>query len=60
MQKAIAFAKEILRKENAINITKSDKLKRDYRASLHKDRADLLYYCNCHNISVKEVFKAAR
>jgi hypothetical protein len=60
MKNAVEFAQEILRKERAINVTKSDKLKRDYRTSLHRDRGDLLYYCQCHNISVREVFEIAR
>lgn len=60
MEKAVEFAKEILRKEKAINVTKSDKLKRDYRASLHRDRGDLAYYCACKGLSVKDVFREAR
>ena len=60
MKNAVEFAQEILRKERAINVTKSDKLKRAYRTSLHRDRGDLLYYCQRHNISVREVFEIAR
>ena len=60
MEKAVEFAREILRKEKAINVTKSDKLKRDYRASLHRDRGDLLYYCHCMGLKVEDVFRLAR
>ena len=60
MKRAVEFAQEILRKEKAIKVTKSDKLKRDYRASLDRDRVDLIYYCHYHKLSVKEVYKTAR
>lgn len=60
MEKAVEFAREILRKEKAINLTDSDKLKRDYRVSLHRDRGDLLYYCQCRGLSVKEVYRQAQ
>lgn len=60
MEQAVEFAKEILRKEKAITVTKSDKLKRDYRTSVHRDRGDLLYYCKCNGLSIKEVFRLAR
>lgn len=60
MEKAVEFAREILRKEKAINETNSDKLKRDYRLSLHRDRGDLIYYCHCMGLSVRDVYREAR
>ena len=60
MNRAVEFAREILRKENAINTTGNDSLKRDYRMSVHRDRGDLIYYCHCKGLSVKEVYRLAR
>ena len=59
MRNAVKFAEEILRKEKALQITKSDKLKHDYTASLRRDRGELLYYCKCRGLSVREVYAHA-
>jgi membrane-bound inhibitor of C-type lysozyme len=60
MKRAVEFAKEIMRKEKALKVTKSDKLKQDYQKSVIRDRKELCYYCHTKNISINEVFKAAR
>lgn len=60
MNKAIEFAKEIVRKEMAISVTKSDKLKRDYSKSIKESTKDLRYYCKCRCISFEDVMKTAR
>lgn len=59
-QKAVEFAREILEKERQIAVTKSDKAKRDFRISVHKDREELVYYCACKHLSVREVMREAR
>lgn len=60
MERAVEFAKEILRKEEAIQETKSDSLKRDYRIAVHRDRGELIYYCHALGLSVREVYRIAR
>lgn len=60
MKQAVKFAKQILEKEHQIAITDSDKAKRDYRLSVHRDREELLYYCTCKHLDVKKVMREAR
>lgn len=60
MKQAVEFAKEILRKEEDIRISKSDSLKRDYRIAINRDRNDLIYYCRCKGLSVRDVYREAQ
>ena len=60
MNKAIEAAKEIERKQKALQKTKSDKLKSDYGKSIRRSMNELRYYCRCKGISYSEVIKAAR
>lgn len=60
MKQAVEFAKEILRKEEDIRISKSDRLKRDYRLAINRDRDDLIYYCHCKGLSVRDVYREAQ
>lgn len=60
MKQAVKFAREILRKEQAIGNTNSNKLKRDYRTALHREREELAYYCQCKGLSAKEVYEKAK
>lgn len=57
---AVSFAKSILAKEQAINNAESDRVKREYRLSAHRDREELLYYCKQNGISLKDVFREAQ
>ena len=56
---AVEYARAILDTESAINKTESEKAKRDYRLSAHRQREELLYYCTCNSLSIKEVFRMA-
>ena len=51
MNKAIELAKEIQRKQKAIQETKSDKLKRDYTKSVARSIRDLKYYCKVKKLN---------
>lgn len=59
MKQAVKFAKEILRKQKAIE-TSSQKLKNDYSRSVKQDIRDLKYYCYRRNLNYEEVMKQAR
>lgn len=59
MNKAVEFAKEILRKEKAVQKSKSNKLKRDYNKGITSEKEELEFYCKCKGISVSEVYKMA-
>lgn len=59
MKSAVEFAKEMLRKEDAIRRTKSKHLKWQYRRNLKKAREELYFYCRCKNLKVSEVFELA-
>ena len=58
--RAVEYAREILQTEAAINTTLSDKLRRSLRQTAHKKRAELLYYCKCLGLSVKETYRLAK
>lgn len=60
MNKAIETAKEIGRKQKALQKTKSDKLKSDYGKSIHRSIKELRFYCKCKGLNYNEVIKAAR
>lgn len=59
MKQAIEFAREILRKEDAIRRTKSKNLKWQYGRNLVKSRKELRYYCKQKGIDVSEVLALA-
>lgn len=60
MKAAIDLAREILRKEEAIRITQSENLKRDYTKSIEDDKNELLFYCKIKGLSIAEVFRQAQ
>ena len=59
MKRAIEFAKEILRKEDAIRRTESPHLRQQYRRSIDKSKKELVFYCKCKNLDISEVFAVA-
>ena len=56
MVEAVEFAKEIYRKMTAIDLSKSQQLKTDYKKSIRRDYEDLKFYCECKNISINDVW----
>ena len=60
MKRAIEFAKEILRKQAAIEASRSYKLKNDYIKSVKQDIRDLKYYCYRQHLNFNEVIKEAK
>ncbi len=60
MDKAVEFAREILRKEGVVSRTRNDTLKRDYSKSARTDEADLRFYCESMNLSYDDVMSRAR
>jgi hypothetical protein len=56
---AIRFAVEIIRKRDATTKTASPRLKHDYNKSINADMDDLLFYVQCHNLDMSEVWKKA-
>lgn len=60
MDKAVEFAREILRKERAVTVTSSKNLKRDYQKSARQDREDLRFYCDNMNLDFDRVMRMAR
>ena len=60
MKQAVDFAKEILRKQAAIEASSSQKLKNDYSRSVKQDIRDLKYYCYRRNLNYNEVMIKAR
>ena len=58
-QTAITHAMEILRKEEAIRKTKSEKLKRDYSKNVKKSIKELKYYCKINGLRFMDVMKKA-
>lgn len=60
MDKAVDFAKEIVRKEKAVIASNSEKLKREYGKSIKSSMKELEYYCKCFKITVDEVMEKAR
>ena len=59
MNKAVEFAKEILRKEKAVQKSESNKLKRDYNKGIASEKEELEFYCKCKKISISEVYEMA-
>lgn len=59
MEKAVKFAKEIIRKREAYYKTKSPKLKRDYGKSIDRDMADLIYYAQQNHLDMQEIWNRA-
>ncbi len=59
MECAVGFAKEIIRKREAVNATKSQKLKHDYNKSINADMNDLLFYVQCHRLDMSEIWNKA-
>lgn len=59
MDSAVDFAKEIVRKSKAMQITGSRMLKVDYEKAVAKEYKELRYYCNKCGLDVKEVLRKA-
>ena len=60
MKQAVKFAKEIIRKQKAIEKTKSNMLKNDYQKSIKEDEKELVYYCNAKNLSLEKIWELAK
>ena len=58
-QTAITHAMKILRKEEAIRKTKSEKLKRDYSKNVKKSIKELKYYCKMNGLRFMDVMQKA-
>ena len=58
-QTAITHAMEILRKEEAIRKTKSEKLKRDYSKNVKKSIKELKYYCKMNGLRFMDAMQKA-
>ena len=59
MKRAVEFAKEILRKQAAIEGSKSQKLKNDYSRSVKQDIRELKYYCYIQHLNFNKVIEEA-
>lgn len=59
MDSAVDFAKEIVRKSKAMQISNSRMLKVDYGKAVAKEYKELRYYCNKCGLDVKEVLRKA-
>ena len=59
MTEAIKFAKEIMRKKDAVKRTNSIYLKRDYEKSIQEDIKELRFYCESKGLSMKEIVARA-
>lgn len=59
MDSAVDFAKEIVRKSKAMQITGSRMLRVDYGKAVAKEYKELRYYCNKCGLDVKEVLRKA-
>ena len=59
MKQAIDFAKEILRKKQAIRESKSIRLCRDYQKSVDKSIKELRYYCKTTGLNYRLVMAEA-
>lgn len=55
MKQAKEMAKEIYRKKQALQKTKSEHLKRDYTKSINSDLRELKDYCKFKGLDIKEV-----
>lgn len=60
MSRAIEFAKEIIKTDNAIQNTHSEMAKRDLSKSRTSLENDLMFYCKCHNIKYADALFMAR
>ena len=60
MNQAIKLAKEILRKQEALEKTKSTMLRVDYQKNIHYMQRELRYYCKARGISYSEVWEKAK
>ena len=59
MTEAVKFAKEIMRKKDAVKRTQSEMLKRDYEKSIKDDVKELRYYCDSKGLNMKEIVARA-
>ena len=59
MTEAVKFAKEIMRKKDAVKRTQSKHLKADYTKSIQKDVKELRQYCDAKGLNMKEVVARA-
>ncbi len=59
MNSAVDFAREIVRKSKAMQITGSRMLRVDYGKAVAKEYKELRYYCNKCGLDVKEVLRRA-
>ncbi len=59
MNSAVDFAREIVRKSKAMQITGSRMLRVDYGKAVAKEYKELRYYCKKCGLDVKEVLRKA-
>lgn len=59
MNKAIEYAKDIIRKQKVLDTTTNFYVKRDYSKSIRRSAKELKYYCKAKGISYEAVFSKA-
>ena len=60
MTEAVRFAKEIMRKKDAVKRTQSKTLKKEWEKSISRDVKELRYYCDSKGLNMKEVVRRAK
>ena len=60
MNKAVEFAKEIVRKQEALKHSTSGTLRNDYRKCIRQSLNDLRFYCECKKIDMCQVMGIAK
>lgn len=57
--RAVEFAKEIIRKRKAVIHSDSLTLKHDYNKSINSDMQDIIFYAQCHHLDMQQVWDKA-
>lgn len=60
MNKAIEYARDILKLKSIANSTKSPKLKSDYAKSCKRKEKELMVYCKANKLLLSEVYRKAQ
>ena len=60
MNKAVEFAREMLRQSAARQKSKSKKLRRDYAKAVRNELGALVFYCQSKGIDLGEVLERAK
>ena len=60
MNKAIEYARDILKLKSIANSTKSQKLKSDYAKNCKRKEKELMAYCKANKLLLSEVYRKAQ